>query len=96
VKHITGIPHSPTGQAVIEHTHQVLKSYLKKQKGDEKNPHQRFNKVLFTMNFFCLTEGQEEPPVVIHHWTVKSGRPQSLPNLRVTYQNPRTGIWEGP
>ncbi|NXY40041.1 POK19 protein, partial [Pomatorhinus ruficollis] len=73
VKHITGIPHSPTGQTVIECTHQVLKSYLQKQKGDEKDPHQRLNKVLFTINFLHLTEGREEPPVVIHHWTVKSG-----------------------
>ncbi|NXY38616.1 POK18 protein, partial [Pomatorhinus ruficollis] len=96
VKHITGIPHSPTGQAVIERTHQVLKSYLQKQKGDEKYPHQRLNKVLFTINFLCLTEGREEPPVVTHHWTVKSGRPQSLPDLFITYQNPKTGIWEGP
>ncbi|NWT62894.1 POK6 protein, partial [Erythrocercus mccallii] len=81
VKHITGIPLSPTGQTVVEHTHQVLKSYLLKQKGDEKDPHQRLNKVLFTINFLCLTEGCEEPPVVIHHWTVKSGWPQSLPDL---------------
>ncbi|NWU44352.1 POK18 protein, partial [Hylia prasina] len=96
VKHITGIPHSPTGQAVIERTHHVLKSYLLKQKGDEKDPRQRLNKVLFTINFLCLTEGREELPVVIHHWTVKSGWPQSLPDLLVTYRNPKTGIWEGP
>ncbi|NXW73083.1 POK19 protein, partial [Hirundo rustica] len=96
VKHITGIPHSPTGQAIIERTHQILKSYLLKQKGEEKDPHQRLNKVLFTINFLCLTKGSEEPPVVIHHWTVKSGRPQSLPDLFVTYRNPKTGIWEGP
>ncbi|NXR66559.1 POK19 protein, partial [Rhadina sibilatrix] len=87
-KFIIGIPHSPTGQAVIEHTHQVSKSYLLKQKGDEKDPHQRLNKVLFTINFLCLTEGREEPPAVIHQWAVKSGRPQSLPGLPVTYGNP--------
>ncbi|NXW76798.1 POK19 protein, partial [Hirundo rustica] len=80
VKQITGIPHSPTGQAVIECTHQVLKSYLLKQKGEEKDPHQRLNKVLFTMNFLCLIEGREELPV-IHHCTVKSGWPRSIPDL---------------
>ncbi|NXR83472.1 POK18 protein, partial [Pycnonotus jocosus] len=79
--HITGIPQSPTGQAVVECTHQVLKSSLLKQKGDEKDPHQRLSKVLFTLNFLCLSEGREEPLVVIHHWTVKSGRPQSIPDL---------------
>ncbi|KFP23492.1 hypothetical protein N325_08510, partial [Colius striatus] len=30
VKHIIGVPHSPTGQAIVERAHQVLKSYLSK------------------------------------------------------------------
>ncbi|KFZ49448.1 hypothetical protein N321_00073, partial [Antrostomus carolinensis] len=31
VKHITGIPHVPTGQAIIERAHRTLKEYLQKQ-----------------------------------------------------------------
>ncbi|NXX98620.1 POK19 protein, partial [Centropus bengalensis] len=97
VKHVTGIPHSPTGQAIVERAHRVLKEYLIKQKEkDNLDPIQRLNKVLFTINYLCLTEGREEPPVVIHHATVKAGRPQSLPGLMVYYKNPKTGIWEGP
>ncbi|NXE50569.1 POK6 protein, partial [Casuarius casuarius] len=31
VTHVTGIPHSPTGQAIVEHTHRTLKEMLEKQ-----------------------------------------------------------------
>ncbi|KFQ68337.1 hypothetical protein N335_01239, partial [Phaethon lepturus] len=31
IKHVTGIPHSPTGQSLVERTHQVIKDYLAKQ-----------------------------------------------------------------
>ncbi|NXK01435.1 POK6 protein, partial [Corythaixoides concolor] len=30
VTHVTGIPHSPTGQAIVERAHQLVKGYLKK------------------------------------------------------------------
>lgn len=50
VKHTTGIPHSPTGQGLIERTHQVLKDYLKNQKGEEKDPQETLHQALFTLN----------------------------------------------
>ncbi|KGL84205.1 hypothetical protein N309_00498, partial [Tinamus guttatus] len=31
VEHVTGIPHSPTGQAIIERAHRTLKQYISKQ-----------------------------------------------------------------
>ncbi|KFQ22043.1 hypothetical protein N332_12169, partial [Mesitornis unicolor] len=31
INHSTGIPHSPTGQGMVERTHQVLKDYLNRQ-----------------------------------------------------------------
>ncbi|KGL76856.1 hypothetical protein N309_09186, partial [Tinamus guttatus] len=31
ITHTTGIPHSPTGQAIVERAHQILKSLLQKQ-----------------------------------------------------------------
>ncbi|NXY61027.1 POK19 protein, partial [Callaeas wilsoni] len=96
IKHVTGIPHSPTGQAVIERTHRVLKDYLAKQKTKITDPVQRLHMVLFTLNYLCLTEGREEPPVIIHHSTIKVGRPQSLPNFYVKYRDSKTGMWEGP
>lgn len=33
IKHITGIPHNPTGQAIIEISNQTLNVMLNKQKG---------------------------------------------------------------
>lgn len=35
VKHVTGIPHSPTGQAMIETAHRTIKESLMKQKQEE-------------------------------------------------------------
>ncbi|NWY58709.1 POK19 protein, partial [Chionis minor] len=97
VKHSTGIPHSPTGQAIIERTNRTLKEYLQKQKNlEDIDPVQRIHKALFTLNYLCLTEGREEPPVVTHHATIKAGHPQTLPGFFVNYKNPRTGVWEGP
>ncbi|KFO54524.1 hypothetical protein N302_07634, partial [Corvus brachyrhynchos] len=31
VEHVTGIPHSPTGQSIVEHKHQMLKRLLEQQ-----------------------------------------------------------------
>ncbi|NXR55886.1 IGEB protein, partial [Hippolais icterina] len=90
----TGIPHSLTGQAIVEKANCTLKEYLAKQKqNDETDVVSRLSKVLFTLNFLCLAEGREEPAVVIHHHAVKEGRPQAIPGL---YHNMRTGEWEGP
>ena len=38
IKHITGILHNPTGQAVIERSNQIIKDMLNKQKGMENTP----------------------------------------------------------
>ncbi|NWU20807.1 IGEB protein, partial [Dyaphorophyia castanea] len=97
VKHITGSPHSPTGQALIERCHRTLKDYLNKQKRpNTTDPQQRLSLALFALHYLCLTEGREEPPVVIHDGAVKEGHPQALPHFFVHYRNPKTGLWEGP
>jgi len=53
VQHVTGIPHSLTGQTIIECTHQTLKHYLLKQKEGESGeiPVYRLMKVQYVMNF---------------------------------------------
>ena len=38
IKHITGIPNNPTGQAVIERSNHTIKDMLNKQKGMEIPP----------------------------------------------------------
>ncbi|NXM98683.1 IGEB protein, partial [Sylvia borin] len=82
LKHATGIPHSPTGQAIVERASRTLKEYLAKQKRNyELDLSSRLSKVLFTFNYLCLAEGREEPAVVIHHQAVKEGRPQAIPGL---------------
>ncbi|NWT55607.1 POK7 protein, partial [Erythrocercus mccallii] len=95
VKHTTGIPHSPTGQAVVERANRTLKEYLAKQKQNDEIA-SCLSKVLFTLNYLCLAEGREEPAGVIHHHAVKEGRLQAIPGLYVYHKNTRTGEWEGP
>lgn len=41
IKHVTGIPHSPTVQAVIERANHALKERLIKQKGRVKAPQEQ-------------------------------------------------------
>ncbi|NXU64547.1 POK7 protein, partial [Horornis vulcanius] len=97
VKHTTGIPHSSTGQAIVERANRTLKEYLAKQKqNDEVDVVIRLSKVLFTLNYLCLAEEREEPAVVIHHQAIKEGGPQAIPGLYVYHRNMRTGEWEGP
>ncbi|NXU92854.1 POK6 protein, partial [Xiphorhynchus elegans] len=67
VKHITGIPHVSTGQAIVERANRTLKEYLEKQKDpDTVDPVTRLSKVLFTLNFLSLAADTEQPPVIIH------------------------------
>lgn len=48
----TGIPHVPTGQAIVEHAHRTLKMMLEKQKkGESRCPHDRLAKALYVRNF---------------------------------------------
>ncbi|NXJ72216.1 IGEB protein, partial [Rostratula benghalensis] len=96
VRHTTGIPHLPTGQGLIERTHQVLKDYLAKQKGTEIEAQQRLHQVLFTLNYLYLMGDREEPPVVIHHQNLKFNSATTLPQFKVIYKDPVTGTWVGP
>lgn len=52
-EHATGIPHSPTGQVIMERAHQTLKRLLHQQQGgpEEKMPIVCLCKSLFTINF---------------------------------------------
>ncbi|NXL54966.1 POK19 protein, partial [Podilymbus podiceps] len=71
VKHVTGIPHLSTGQALVERANRTLKEYLSKQKTpEETDPQLRLIKVLFTLNYLSLATGLEQPPVVIHNSNV--------------------------
>ncbi|NXL52811.1 POK8 protein, partial [Podilymbus podiceps] len=70
VKHVTGIPHLSTGQALVERANRTLKEYLSKQTPEETDPQLRLTNVLFTLNYLSLATGLEQPPVVIHNSNV--------------------------
>ncbi|RMC18007.1 hypothetical protein DUI87_04883 [Hirundo rustica rustica] len=73
VEHKTGIPHSPTGQAIVERTHGTIKRVLHQQQRVLKaeTPAVRLARALFTINFLnCSFEGLN--PLIIRHFGVSS------------------------
>ncbi|NWV33382.1 POK19 protein, partial [Grantiella picta] len=68
ISHVTGIPHSPTGQAIIERVHRMLKTTLERQRGGDEvtTPQMRLSKALFTINFLNGPESEPLLPVFRH------------------------------
>ncbi|RMB92623.1 hypothetical protein DUI87_30932 [Hirundo rustica rustica] len=67
VEHKTGIPYSPTGQAIVERTHQNLKRVLSQQHQLLKieTPQIQLSKALSTLNFLnCTYENLN--PLIVH------------------------------
>ncbi|NWT07563.1 POK7 protein, partial [Mionectes macconnelli] len=97
VCHITGIPHSPTGQAIVERAHQTLKTQLEKQKtGENGSPNDRLGKALYVLNYLRLAGNNQDPPMIIHHSHLKSGNDQVNEKILVQYKDLATGEWKGP
>ncbi|RMC16456.1 hypothetical protein DUI87_06786 [Hirundo rustica rustica] len=96
VEHKTGIPHSPTGQAVVERTHRDIKRVLHQQQQVLKTepPSIRLARALFTINFLnCSFEGLN-PPVVRHFGANPQFHQREKPPVMV--RDPETGRTEGP
>ncbi|NXQ04223.1 POK25 protein, partial [Vidua macroura] len=96
VEHKTGIPHSPTGQAVIECAHQMLKQVLARQSSSTAwmSPQQRLCKALFTINFLNCSFENTSPSVVRHfHSNNQFKLSQRLPLL---IKDPETWETKGP
>ncbi|NXB64108.1 IGEB protein, partial [Struthidea cinerea] len=68
ISHITGILHSPTGQALVERAHQTIKRMLLQQKGgvEIETPAVRLARALFTLNFLNGSDKEPDPPVQCH------------------------------
>ncbi|NXD06523.1 POK19 protein, partial [Nothocercus nigrocapillus] len=68
IAHITGIPHSPTGQAIVERMNQTLKRLLHRQKGGELglSLYDQLYKPLYVLSFLRLPQDSLVPPVVKH------------------------------
>ena len=65
ITHITGIPHSPTGQSLIERSHQSLKRLLQQKGGmGMAIPEERLQKALYVFNFFNCSLIDNNPPIV--------------------------------
>ncbi|NXH33114.1 IGEB protein, partial [Myiagra hebetior] len=75
ISHITGIPHSPMGQAPVEWAHQTIKRMLFQQKGgvEIETPAVWLARALFTLSFFNCSEKEPDSPVLCHfHNTMRA------------------------
>lgn len=95
ISHITRIPHSPTGQAIIERTHQTLKRVLEQQKGTAVNtPSMTLAKAPFTINFLNASFEDMNPPVLRHFTNNKQMK--LIENPPVLVRGPETQEVQGP
>ncbi|RLV62923.1 hypothetical protein DV515_00018806, partial [Chloebia gouldiae] len=65
VKHIISIPHSPTGQAIVEQANGLLKRYLEKYNNIQ-DPQEKLMKALFVLNYLCVFGTANLPSVIVH------------------------------
>ncbi|RMC04087.1 hypothetical protein DUI87_19424 [Hirundo rustica rustica] len=96
VGHKTGIPHSSTGQAVVERTHREIKRVLNQQQPVLKTetPQTRLARALFTLNFLNSTFEFLNPPIVRHFGANPQLNIKERPPVMV--RDPETGRTEGP
>ncbi|RMC17362.1 hypothetical protein DUI87_05943 [Hirundo rustica rustica] len=96
VEHKTGIPHSPTGQAVVERTHRDIKRVLHQQQRVLKTepPLIRLARALFTINFLNCSFEVLNPPVTRHFGANPQFDAKEKPPVMV--RDPETGRTEGP
>ncbi|NXB25815.1 POK8 protein, partial [Rhagologus leucostigma] len=68
IQHTTGIPHPPTGQALIERAHSTLKHLLGQQKeGMQGTTSQdRLHKTLYVLNFLNCYSDSKTLPIMRH------------------------------
>ena len=56
IKHVKGIPHNPTGQAIVERSNQTLKEMFNRQKGSTRTPKDKLCSILLTLKFLNANE----------------------------------------
>ncbi|RMC22109.1 hypothetical protein DUI87_02982 [Hirundo rustica rustica] len=96
VEHKTGIPHSPTGQAVVERAHQTLKQVLARQSSTTvgMSPHEKLCKAMFTVNFLNCSFENMSPPVVRHFNSGNQFKLSQRPPVMI--RDPETWETKGP
>ncbi|RMC04374.1 hypothetical protein DUI87_19195 [Hirundo rustica rustica] len=98
VSHNFGIPHSPTGQAIVERNHSTLKRVLQKQKRgmQGETPHSRLAKALYTINHLTVPQNSNNPVILNHHLLLQASDGEQQPRAKVRVRNLVTKQWEGP
>ncbi|NXK68756.1 IGEB protein, partial [Sylvietta virens] len=96
IQHHTGIPHSPTGQSVVERTHQTLKKVLLQQRGGAETipPVERLCKALFVLNFLNCSATEPNPPVIRHFSNSARAKLEEKPPVLI--KDPETHQIRGP
>lgn len=96
--HHTGIPHSPTGQAIVERAHGTLKHILEKQKGGMcgESPQSRVAKALYTLNHLTILTNSPNPVILNHFLSLQSSIDVQSPKPKVLVWDLITNKWEGP
>ncbi|RMC20068.1 hypothetical protein DUI87_00914 [Hirundo rustica rustica] len=98
VSHNFGIPHSPTGQAIVERNHGTLKRVLQKQKQgmQGETPHSQLAKALYTINHLTVPQNSNNPVILDHHLSLQASDGEQQPRAKVRGRNLVTKQWEGP
>ena len=95
VKHVRGIPYNSTDQAIVEHSHRLLKDHLNiLKKGGEQSPIDCLHKTLFVLNWLNVRGGHSDPLAVRHRGTNKNVYDNDV--VLVMVFRPDKGVWEGP
>ncbi|RMC20410.1 hypothetical protein DUI87_01260 [Hirundo rustica rustica] len=96
VEHKTGIPHSPTGQAVVERAHQTFKQVLARQSSTTvwMSPHEKLCKAMFTISFLNFSFENMSPPVVRHFNSGNQFKLSQRPPVKI--RDPETWETKGP
>ncbi|RMC21699.1 hypothetical protein DUI87_02567 [Hirundo rustica rustica] len=98
VSHNFGIPHPPTGQAIVERNHGTLKRVLQKQKRgmQGETPHSQLAKALYTINHLTVPQNSNNPVILNHHLSLQASDGEQQPRAKVRVRNLVTKQWEGP
>ena len=93
IKHNTGIPYNPQGQAIVERAHQTLKTQIQKLKEGEfkySSPHHLLQHALFVINI--LNTDSAGMTAMLRHWCPEQLNAKPL----VKWKDLLSGQWKGP
>ncbi|RMC16029.1 hypothetical protein DUI87_08236 [Hirundo rustica rustica] len=85
VSHKFGIPHSLTGQAIVERNHGTLKRVLQKQKRgmQGETPNSRLAKALYTINHLVVPQNSNNPVILNHHLSLQASDGEQQPRAKI-------------